>query len=229
MNVEYYGPPIDRDLEDYWKRIAAQRLGVRADQLIGYFHPIGDIGEYDSADFISGTGGIRTHTAGYYRLDTASATGTARYYPGFNSADHPVPVAAGAGVKFWMGMQCKFPQGIAGANTIAGLILRAAGAGNEFMIGKRGSQSTTNIVVFGSTGTPFDTGVAFDTNGHTIEVYRADGATTVPVIDGIPRTTGNARPTNACGVDLTVDDNAGARQQLDVAWYGLFTTAPSIP
>jgi len=214
------------DLEDYWKRTAAVRLGVRVDQLYGFYHPIGAVGEYDSADFITATSGTRTHTGGYYRLDTADATDTARYYPGSNGTDHPVQIAAGATVKFWMGMRAKFPIGVVGANCIAGMVLRAAGGTNEFTFGKRGAQSATNIVVYGAAGTPFDTGIAFDASVHNFEIFRADGTNTVPVIDGVYGTAGNARPSAAAGVDLTVTDSAGAQQQLDIAWYAIYTTIP---
>lgn len=215
------------DQKDYWKRIAAARLNVSSDRLVGFFHPIATVGEYDSADFSASGTGLRAYIQGYYRLDTGGATGQGRYTPGINAAaaPMPLPVAAGAATKFWIGMRAKFPTGT-GANAISGIVLRDAAAANQFTLGQRGSQSTTNFVVFGASGTPFDTGMALDTAVHDFEIYRADGATTVPVIDGVPRTTGNARPTNDCGIDLTVTDSAGAQRQMDVAWYSIYVVSP---
>lgn len=231
MNTEVYGPPIDRDTADRWKRIACNRLNASSDKVRFWFIPLGDGGEYTSAvaNFVAGGTGTRSYVAsggeGFYRLDTGGATGTARFHPGNLAAGFPLPATAGASTKIWIGARKKHATA-AGANSLSMVGIWDAADAIQWGIGIRGPLSTTNFSVFGGTGTPFDTGVAIDTSVHDFELWRQDGATTQTAIDGILRATGDARATNNGGLAGHTTDAAGAQRQMDSVWWAIALVQP---
>lgn len=214
------------DLRDRWREIAAGRLNVAASSLLFDFFPVGQTGEGPATYFVGTGTGTRSYQAtALYRLDTGGATGAAKWQPGGIAGNFPVPAVAGAGTKVWVGFRGKFLDG-AGANSfcLGGLF---DGSGTvAWGIGARGSQSTTAFVVYGSTGTPFSIGMNFDTNLHDWELYRADGATTVPVVDGVQKTTGDARANANAGLGVQGTDSAGAQRRIDLVWVAIATVAP---
>lgn len=215
--------PGRRDLEDYWKSQAASKLRLSADQIFWKWFVPGIHGESGMSwgtapatrSYISG---------GWLRLDTAANAGAVSQLDAAPviAAVRGKPVVAGAGTKFWCAARAKLPTG-AGAGSIQGVGL-LSGAGAELIFGNRGATDTANFHLYGPTGSVI-VGPALDTNAHTVEFWREDGATTNWLMDNVLRT-GNPRPTNDADLGAFVTDSAAVSRQMDLAWMGIACVAP---
>jgi hypothetical protein len=109
-----------------------------------------------------------------------------------------------AGAKWYMACRVKFPY--QGASAYATIGLQDAGP-TRMYFGPNSTASHSNLIWWSDAGTESgttDTGVAWDTNTHLVEIYR-DGSTSRVLLDGVLIATKDKHPSTAATPQFNTD------------------------
>lgn len=208
--------------EDYWKRIAASRLGVSPEDMVWDFSLAALVLRGQGA----ANGGVRTfeeHATGVpvQRVSTNGGANGTSVIGQAASTNIQKTFKTSATSKWWFGGEFSLNTAV-GAATVLGLGATSSTAVDgtrTMMLGGDGATSTTNFVLYGSTGTPMDLGVVLDTNLYKWEVFR-DGVNTYVFRNGVLLATGSARPGADSRLIGLAFDTAATVRSFDIAWWG---------
>lgn len=213
------------DLEDYWKRIAAQRLGLAPTQMLWLWVPTWGLGIMQSVAIAAGTAIAGTKA---WRLASVAATPNTGRQLQINTLgllQAIIPTAATA--KYWIGARFGTPVAPA-AGSATGIIAKqnvTADGSRELLCGIDKAVSATNYVVSGAAGASLNLGVAIETTlRHDFQVWR-DGVNTFGQVDNNAMVSGTARPSADSQPYFQLFEGGATQTFADLEWYAVATEA----
>lgn len=216
-----YTESSDRDVEDYWRRIAAMRLGTPPQELLW---------DYSLSALVlrgqgAANGGVRTfeeHATGLpvQRVSSGGGANGTSVIGQSSSTNIQKTFKTSATSKWWFAGEFALNTTV-GAATVLGLGATSStgvDGTRTMMLGGDGATSTTNFVLYGSAGTPMDLGLALDTNMYQWEVFR-DGVNTTVFRNGVLVANGSARPGADSRLFGVAFDTAATTRSFDIVWW----------
>jgi hypothetical protein len=209
--------------EDYWKRVAALRLGVLPEQLLWDYSL--------AAVFLRGqgaaAGGVRTfeeHATGLpvQRVSSGGGGGGTSVIGQSASSNVQKTFKTSATSKWWYAAEFALNTTVGAATVlgVGGTNSTAVDSTRTILLGGDGATSTANFCLFGSAGAAMNFGASFplDTNMYQWEVLR-DGSSTQVFRNNSFVASGTARPGADSRFFAIAFDTAAVTQSLDIVFW----------
>ena len=215
------------DAEQYYKKLAASRLGVSAKNLLFLWFPFYAIGVGGRSAITSGSG-VDSILAQGWHLETGTTNSSYRSYA-FNFGTFGATTAqknliAGAGKKWWSCTRMALSGNSWSSGEYAGAVGSDIVTANRLIVGVHGATSTTKFAAYSDTAALTST-VDLDTAERVHEAWR-DGSTGNYAIDEGTAVQGDLRPTVDCAMIAIQVANASSgnhNRGVDIFWSAFAT------